>query len=93
MNRVAVFIDAQNVYPGARRCFFAGQGPSRAGQIAPLALGQLLCDQRNPHQPSAAMRTLDQVRIYTGRPDSALDPRPTRRTGVSARRGNAPERS
>lgn len=75
LNRVAVFIDAQNVYRGARRCFFAGQGPSRAGQIAPLALGQLLCDQRNPHQPSAAMRTLDQVRIYTGRPDSALDPK------------------
>ena len=75
VNRVAVFIDAQNVYRGARRCFFAGQAPSRAGQIAPLALGQFLCGQRNPHQSSSTTRTLTQVRIYTGRPDSSLDPR------------------
>lgn len=74
-NRVAVFIDAQNVYRGARRCFFTGQAPSRAGQIAPVALGRLLCSRSNPHQPSSTTRTLTQVRIYTGRPDSSLDPR------------------
>lgn len=74
VNRVAVFIDAQNVYRCARDCFFTRQSPAQMGQIAPVALGRFLCDQRNPHQPSSTARTLDQVRIYTGRPESSRDP-------------------
>lgn len=75
VNRVAVFIDAQNVYRCARDCFFTRQSPAHVGQIAPCVLGQFLCGQRNPHQSSSTTRTLTQVRIYTGRPDSSLDPR------------------
>lgn len=75
MNRVAVFIDAQNVYRGARDIFFSRQSPPLAGQIAPLALGRRLCGRKNPYQVSSPTRTLTQVCIYTGRPDSSKDPR------------------
>ena len=45
-DRVAIFIDAQNVYQGARQCFFAGvRAHYTDGQIDPLALGNLICDR------------------------------------------------
>jgi len=74
LNRVCVFIDAQNVYMGARDSFFERSDPRPTGQIAPMALGVLLCGRANPYQPSGTQRTLEQVRIYTGRPDPSKDP-------------------
>ncbi len=75
VNRVAVFMDAQNVYRGARDCFAMRQGPPQAGQFSPLRFARLLCDRKNSYQPSSTVRTLTQVRIYTGRPDSSKAPR------------------
>lgn len=43
MKRIAVFVDYQNVYMGARKVFFKGKShPSTSGQIDPGALGELL---------------------------------------------------
>ena len=73
LNRVAVFIDAQNVYRGARDCFAMRQGPPRDGQFSPMRFANLLCDSRNSYQPASTVRALEQVRIYTGRPHSLKD--------------------
>jgi len=69
-DRVIVFIDAQNVYRGARRAFGSDNDPRVVGQVDPVKLAQILCDL-HPTQT----RKLVQVRIYTGRPDATKDPR------------------
>lgn len=74
-SRVAVYIDAQNFYQGARARFFTQRAPRRRGQTSPLALGELLAGRTSPSQPSSPGRVLEQVRIYTGRPDPVRDPR------------------
>ncbi len=66
--RVAVFIDYQNVYMGAREVFHQGRAPHWSGQIDPRALGSLLVEQ------SRRDRTLSAVRIYRGMPDAIKDP-------------------
>jgi uncharacterized LabA/DUF88 family protein len=68
MNRVVVFIDAQNFYHSARRAFFVPNDPATRGQFHPRALGDLLASRD-------ADRTLVQVRLYTGRPDAYLQPK------------------
>lgn len=70
--RLFAFIDAQNMYRGARRAFFAADAPSRFGQFHPGALGQLIAARRTDGRGD---RTLAGVRIYTGRPDAAMDPK------------------
>lgn len=66
MERVIIFIDAQNFYRSARRAFFSdGYPSSRDGQFHPIALGELLASRDQD-------RTLEQVRLYTGRPDGYL---------------------
>jgi len=76
-DRVAVFIDAQNLYKRARGAFGARatdgtiQEPSIFGQIKPMELGQLICDR----PPPGYTRELKQVRVYTGRPDSTKQPK------------------
>jgi uncharacterized LabA/DUF88 family protein len=66
--RVVVFIDAQNFYRSARRAFFDdSRDPYTHGQVAPRALGELLVSRDHD-------RTLAGVRLYTGRPDAALQP-------------------
>lgn len=71
-DRVALFIDAQNVLQAARRCFHAGAAIHHTdGQIDPLALGSLICDR----PPPGRTRILSEVRIYTGRPDSTKQPK------------------
>lgn len=69
--RVVLFIDAQNVYKGARRAFFSQLDPSCFGQVNPIALGQFLCERG----PKDIARRLAQVRIYTGRPESSKEPK------------------
>ena len=68
MQRVVVFIDAQNFYRGARRAFFSPTDPSALGQFQPRRLGSLLTT-RDPDR-----RLLD-VRLYTGRPDGYQQPK------------------
>ena len=61
-DRVAVFIDYQNVQGSARRCFHPDDAPGHAGQVDPLALAELLVSRRK--RPSE----LVDVRVYRGRP-------------------------
>jgi uncharacterized LabA/DUF88 family protein len=69
MKRVVVFIDGQNFYRNARRAFFDdARDAYHVGQFRPTAVGQLLA-VRDPD------RALQQVRIYTGRPDAYLQPK------------------
>ena len=71
-DRVALFIDAQNVLQGARHCFHAGDASRHTdGQTDPIALGNLICDRA----PPGFARALSEVRIYTGRPDSSKQPK------------------
>ena len=76
-DRVALFVDYQNVYSSARRVFHDNRGPGRLGQIWPLAVGDLLCTRTQP----STDRRLEQVRVYRGVPSSAQS-----RTGYAAAR-------
>ena len=71
-DRVIVYIDAQTVYRGARDCFPAAGGTAHVhGQVDPVALGDLICSR----PPPGSARTLSEVRVYTGRPDSSRQPK------------------
>jgi hypothetical protein len=70
--RVVLFVDAQNLYRGARRAFFLPTDPYFHGQVNPRALGELLC-KRGP--VGGPPRLLSQVRIYTGSPDPRREPK------------------
>lgn len=68
--RVAVFIDYQNIYRGARRAFFEeANDPGFYGHINPRKLGVLLQDRVG----SGSQRKLVGVRIYRGLPSSSKD--------------------
>ena len=66
--RVAVFLDYQNVYHRARDSFCIRDAAAREGQVDPLALGHLLAG-RVPGGRLAA------VRVYRGRPSQRRDAR------------------
>lgn len=69
-DRVVLFLDYQNVYKGARASFHDELNPRHTcGQIHPVKLGQLIVDN------GRFDRTLSQVRVYRGRPDSSRDPK------------------
>ena len=69
--RVVLFVDAQNVYHGARNAFFQSPGSHVEGQIDPSRMGQLISSRG----PAGSIRVLHEVRIYTGRPESSKQPR------------------
>lgn len=71
-DRTVLFVDAQNVYRSAREIFPARKDEPRHvhGQVDPLALGNLICSR----PPPGATRVLSEVRVYTGRPESAKQP-------------------
>jgi uncharacterized LabA/DUF88 family protein len=69
-DRVIVFIDAQNMYQGARRAFFQPQDFHTRGQFWPDALGHLIVGSG----PPGVSRILQEVRIYGGRPDATRQP-------------------
>ncbi len=71
--QLVLFIDAQNMYWGAREAFFKGTDSHVLGQFDPLKLGRLIA-KRNPIDDDEP-RTLKEVRIYTGRPDSSKAPK------------------
>ncbi len=69
VQRVAVFIDYQNVYKRAREAFFDERGTEQwhvYGQVRPLAVGLLL-------RGNAQDRDLVAVHIYRGLPSSKHD--------------------
>lgn len=68
MARLAVFIDYQNTYSGARDAFHSWDAPYTAGQIDPLALVELIVE-KDVHR-----HELSEVRVYRGRPDSLKEP-------------------
>lgn len=72
MTRVAVFIDYQNVYMGARRAFGYGSDPAQLGQIFPRRLGVMLTDLGRSVDPT---RQLEYVSIFRGEPSPAHSPR------------------
>ena len=70
--RLALFIDAQNAYRRARAALFPSSQSNRDGQFRPMELGRLIASRGGP---GGAPCTLSDVRIYSGRPDSNLEPR------------------
>ncbi|MDE0498828.1 MAG: NYN domain-containing protein [Acidimicrobiaceae bacterium] len=81
LDRLAVFVDYQNAYMGARQAFGTGQGdPHTVGQFDPLGLARLIA-RRQPNYPGAKLRRLVQVSIYRGLPDASKSP-----TGYAAAR-------
>lgn len=67
---VIVFIDWQNTYSGAREAFgFQGQGPI-AGNVDPWRLARVLAAAADP---TSRRRTLQEVRVYRGRPSQDKD--------------------
>ncbi len=74
-DRLVIFIDAQNLYRGARHAFVPpGESETTShvvGQVDPLALRRLICARGGPQ---GAARDLSEVRVYTGRPDASKAP-------------------
>lgn len=68
--KLILFLDDKNFYKGARRAFFSDTDFHSYGQVNPLELGNLICAR-----PAKTQRQLQQVRIYTGLPDSTKEPR------------------
>ena len=69
--RVALFVDWQNVFNGARALFHRGQqSQSTSGQIDPVKLGELICRR----SPPGTERVLEDVRIYCGIADRRENP-------------------
>ena len=72
--KIAVFVDYQNVYMGARRAFGTRRAdgtlsePSNFGQVDPVKLGQWLVENRTFD------RQLVYVQLYRGLPSSTYDP-------------------
>ncbi len=70
--RLALFIDVQNTYRGARRSFFNNTASSADGQFDPAKLGKLIASRGGP---AGLERFLSEVRAYTGRPDPEREPK------------------
>ena len=70
--KLVVYVDCQNAYKGARETFFDWRSPSMNGQFDPMLLGQLLASRGGPGGRGV---NLQEVRVYTGRPDATRDPK------------------
>lgn len=70
-NRVVIFVDAQNVYKSARDAFFDKNAPHVFGSVDPVAFGHLICSR----PPAGHIYSLEQIRIYTGRPEETKEPK------------------
>jgi uncharacterized LabA/DUF88 family protein len=72
LRRLFLFVDYQNAYMQARRCFAGASAPGVAGQFDPVALGELIVRRRDEAGLACG---LEQVRIYRGLPQAVRDPR------------------
>jgi len=70
LRRIVLFVDYQNAYMQARRCFGGPHAPSRSGQFDPLALGDLVVEHR---RALGLPGRLHQVRVYRGLADARRD--------------------
>ena len=68
--RLLLFLDAQNVYRGARRAFCDDYDPHTYGNFDPMKMGALVCSRA----AAGTTSVLAGVRVYTGRPDSTKQP-------------------
>lgn len=74
-DRLAVFIDHQNVYRGARDALGATDNDHHVvGQYDPFRLANLITE-RHPSYKGASLRRLVQVNIYSGLPGSHQNPK------------------
>ena len=81
LDRLAVFIDYQNAYRGARAAFGApNTGNHIIGQFDPIELSNLIA-RAHPSYQGANLRQLVQVWVYRGLPGSSQSP-----TGYAAAR-------
>lgn len=67
--RVALFVDAHNVYRGARRAFHRPSERRIAGQVWPGRVGEIICERGGP----GGERTLEYVRVFRGVASEAED--------------------
>ena len=75
LQRIAVSIDYQNAYRGARQAFGADDSDHHVvGQFDPIELAKLIA-ARHPSYQGAKLRQLEQVRIYRGLPSSTRHPK------------------
>ena len=72
--KIVVFVDAQNLYEGARQAFFLSGGSHTLGQFDPQKLGLALTAAK-PFGQEKSERSLAQVRIYCGLASSSKDPK------------------
>ncbi len=70
--RLVVFVDYMNAFNDARKAFCARPYGPADGQFDPMKLGRTLAS-RQPHGTKAP-RSLTEVRLYRGRPDSRKEP-------------------
>ena len=74
LDRLAVFIDYQNAYRGARQAFGVNDYDHHVvGQFDPIELSRLIA-ARHPNYPGAKLRRLVQAWVYRGMPSSSKDP-------------------
>ena len=74
VDRLAVFIDYQNAYCGARQAFGVnGSDHHVVGQFDPIKLSRLIA-ARQPNYPGATLRRLVQAWVYRGMPSSTKSP-------------------
>lgn len=71
IEKITLFIDAQSLYNAIRRAFFSNTENHVFGQVNPMKLANFICSQ----PPPGVNRVLNEVRVYSGRPDSTKDPR------------------
>lgn len=71
MTRVAVFLDYQNVYMGARQAFGTSSDLPQVGQILPSLTGVLLTDRGRGIDPD---RQLVSVHVFRGEPSPKHSP-------------------
>lgn len=73
VQRVWVFIDAQNVYRDTRRAFHDEAAPSHLGQVDPVKLATLLTELGTA--PPGRTRVLEECRVYAGLPSPDREPK------------------
>jgi hypothetical protein len=69
--KVTLFIDAQSLYNAIRGAFFSDTDNHAYGQVDPMKLANFICSR----PPPGVTRVLNEVRVYSGRPDPTKDPR------------------
>ena len=70
--RLALFIDAQNTYKGAREAFFPDGGHYTDGQTDPRKIAELIASRGAADGSHCAVSS---VTVYTGYSDSSKDPK------------------